>query len=193
MTFKIVHAMLVFGNLVLAGFCLFACWYAVRDGSWLTAFVNALIAIYVLYQSLPRIVITLRTTPIMDKDEDAYRMIQGVAEAISASLPKEMRLYVLEGHEPVQTINFVYWAMRRDKDYRVALTSSISGIEISTVFLGMEHNWRKDGSPPLLFETMIFGGEHDGDLLRSATWDEAVRIHEEMCALVRREHVEAET
>lgn len=30
---------------------------------------------------------------------------------------------------------------------------------------------------PLLFETLIFGGEHDGDMWRYSTWDEAKAGH----------------
>ena len=39
---------------------------------------------------------------------------------------------------------------------------------VSTVFLGMDHNWRREG-PPILFETMVFGGRYAGLQLRYAT------------------------
>jgi hypothetical protein len=49
-------------------------------------------------------------------------------------------------------------------------------IRVSTVFLALDHNHFGDGDP-LLFETMVFGGPHDQDQWRYATWDEAERGH----------------
>ena len=53
---------------------------------------------------------------------------------------------------------------------------------ISTVFLGLDHSWG-DG-PPLLFETMIFGGKHDGYKTRCSTWAEALEMHKKACLIV---------
>ena len=39
--------------------------------------------------------------------------------------------------------------------------------------------WRED--PPLLFETLIFDGKHDGLYERYATWDEAKEGYRRMC------------
>ena len=50
------------------------------------------------------------------------------------------------------------------------------GLHVSTVFLGIDHNFRLNG-PPLLFETMIFGGPHDQYQDRYATKDEALAGH----------------
>lgn len=41
---------------------------------------------------------------------------------------------------------------------RVALTIVHEGCEVSTVFLGLDHSWTP-GGPPLVFETMVFGGQ----------------------------------
>ena len=60
---------------------------------------------------------------------------------------------------------------------------TIHDIRISTVFLTLDHQ-HGDG-PPVLFETMIFGGEHDQDCWRYVTWDEAEKGHAEAVALVR--------
>jgi FKBP-type peptidyl-prolyl cis-trans isomerase 2 len=60
---------------------------------------------------------------------------------------------------------------------RVAFTK-INNIEISTVFLGINHGF---GGKDLWFETMIFGGFHDddGELYqeRYETWQEAEEGH----------------
>lgn len=60
---------------------------------------------------------------------------------------------------------------------------------MSTVFLGLDHNFCDEG-PPLLFETMVFIEalpEMDQNLWRCATWAEAERLHEEVCEKVRAE------
>jgi hypothetical protein len=63
---------------------------------------------------------------------------------------------------------------------RVALTEE-GDIAVSTVFLGLDHNWGE--GPPLLFETMIFGGPHDEEQWRYSTWDEAVAGHQRACEI----------
>lgn len=53
------------------------------------------------------------------------------------------------------------------------------GTEVSTVWLGLDHGFGY--GPPLIFETMIFGGEHDNDTWRYATLDEALEGHQRAC------------
>lgn len=60
----------------------------------------------------------------------------------------------------------------------------IGDARVSTVFLGIDHNWR-DSGPPILFETMIFGGEHDEYQDRCCTYDEAKVMHTKAIWLVR--------
>ncbi len=55
------------------------------------------------------------------------------------------------------------------------------GVEVSTVFLAVNHNYG-DG-PPLLFETMIFGGEHSDEQWQYATEAEALEGHKTAVAL----------
>lgn len=60
---------------------------------------------------------------------------------------------------------------------RVAVTVIDPGIEVSTVFLGINHAFF--GGPPVLFETMVFGdyeGE-DFEQYRYHTWAEAEAGH----------------
>lgn len=47
------------------------------------------------------------------------------------------------------------WPLRRIED------TEFAGLRVSTVFLGTDYNFWGSG-PPLLFETMVFGGEFDG-------------------------------
>jgi hypothetical protein len=53
---------------------------------------------------------------------------------------------------------------------------SVGDVDISTVCIGVEHRLFGKG-PPLIFETMIFGGELDGHMWRYSTWDDAVTGH----------------
>jgi hypothetical protein len=84
--------------------------------------------------------------------------------------------YILDGHTPVPA-TLEEWAARFESSNRhVAKDTAPEGVLVSTVFLGLDHRFGDDG-PPLLFETMIFGGEHDEDQWRYSTWDEAVAGH----------------
>jgi hypothetical protein len=77
--------------------------------------------------------------------------------------------YRLEGHTPVAMRTFGEWeavmidrmerARHGNDPWRVAYTD-IGEAGISTVFLGLNHNFF-GGGPPLLFETIIFGGHLD--------------------------------
>jgi hypothetical protein len=69
-------------------------------------------------------------------------------------------------------------------DRRVAWTQFDDGSELSTVFLGIDHNFF--GDPPILFESMLFSATKDDafgtDMQqdRYATWTEAMEGHERM-------------
>lgn len=56
---------------------------------------------------------------------------------------------------------------------------------ISTVFLGVDHNFSGDGSDPITFETIIFGGTLDGEMQRYRTWDDAQQGHDAMVTRVQ--------
>ena len=55
---------------------------------------------------------------------------------------------------------------------------------ISTVFLGVNHSF--DDGPPMLFETMVFGGKFDGKQTRCATWKQAEKMHDDMVNKVKK-------
>lgn len=58
---------------------------------------------------------------------------------------------------------------------RIVGSTEFPGGRVSTVFLQLDHAY--DGGKPLVFETMVFGGPHDGDQERYSTWDEAEAGH----------------
>ena len=86
--------------------------------------------------------------------------------------------YILDGHNAVRCDNLLEWAKSFETtDRRVAL-DHVGEVEVSTVFLGLDHNFFV--GDPILFETMIFGGEHDQDQWRHKTWDEAEAFHKQL-------------
>lgn len=75
------------------------------------------------------------------------------------------------------------WAKWFDKaDRQVAHDDLPNGVRVSTVFLGIDHQFGE--GPPVLFETMIFGGEHDGYQDRHCTWKEAESGHKRAVEMV---------
>jgi hypothetical protein len=90
--------------------------------------------------------------------------------------------YVLIGQTPVPEPDLLTWARNFEIENRRAAVSRVFDLcEVSTVFLGLNHQWRK--GPPLLFETMAFwDGEGGWEQERCSTWAEAEKQH---AALVR--------
>lgn len=92
-------------------------------------------------------------------------------------------LYILEGKIPVRVKDIVEWGKAYNSQDRIVGNTLIQDVRVSTVFLGMDHRFISQG-PPILFETMIFGGEHDGYCERCSTWEQAEAEHHKACALV---------
>ena len=97
-----------------------------------------------------------------------------------------MKRYILQGHKAVLVDKETYLNQQEKQDRTVA-KSTIGNYLVSTVFLGLDHQWEDDG-PPLLFETMVFGkGPLDERLERCTTWEEAEAMHETMCEEIRQQ------
>lgn len=91
-------------------------------------------------------------------------------------MPKaEENIYFrLDGHTPVPvpTSTLATWD---PKDRRVARTEMANGtVVVSTVFLSINHGY---SGRPMLFETLVRGGDNDEYTRRYATWDEAEAGH----------------
>lgn len=112
--------------------------------------------------------------------------------------------YHLIGKLPVPVDDLFAWAAGAElgKDaWRVAQTT-VGPLNVSTIFLGMDHAWTPDPEAmAILFETMIFGHDEDAappptnlrELLlgnqyqrRYSTWDEAEKGHAEAVEHARR-------
>jgi hypothetical protein len=95
------------------------------------------------------------------------------------------RHYILDADNHAVEVNFLTWAIWfEDADRRVGYTQITSHVEVSTIFLGLDHRHLGDG-PPILFETMVFGGPLDGDGGRYSSYDDAEVGHRMMVAKVR--------
>lgn len=86
--------------------------------------------------------------------------------------------YILKGKTPVPSKGILYWCKwMASADRYVNRTNMAPHIEVSTVFVGIDSSFG-ERKPPLLFETMIFGGAHDGFKKTYATWKQAEVGHE---------------
>jgi len=92
-------------------------------------------------------------------------------------------------HGPFPFEGWIEWALRMENKLefeavcRVGRTQIDGDCWVSTVFLrGIDHSFF--GGGPLLFETMVFGGEHDGDQWRYSTWAQAAEGHRHAVDLV---------
>ena len=97
------------------------------------------------------------------------------------------RHWILKDQVPVP-VDLMTWARWFEEADRVVKQTPILNdhlaviYEVSTVFLGLDHNHAPIG-PPLLFETMVFASEtgyRDLDCRRYPTWHEAEAGHAEM-------------
>lgn len=95
------------------------------------------------------------------------------------------QLYVLDAdHKPVPVEDVREWAKWYELlGVRLVEQTTFEGILVSTVFLGIDHSFGV--GPPVLFETMVFGGKHADYQARCRTWDEAVEQHKRVVEMVK--------
>jgi len=95
--------------------------------------------------------------------------------------------YKLDGHEVMPATVQEAEASLNDVAARTVGDTTIEGVRVSTVFLGLDHNHSGEG-PPVLFETMVFAEgnrELDGLQRRCCTWAHAEAQHAIMVNYVR--------
>jgi hypothetical protein len=93
--------------------------------------------------------------------------------------------YILIGKLAVPEPDLMKWATWYETANRHVANTQIGGIWVSTVFLGVDHNF--GAGLPILFETMVFRGGSGNECVRCESWDEAEKQHADMVELVRRE------
>jgi hypothetical protein len=106
--------------------------------------------------------------------------------------------YILRGHVPVLCTDLLTWARWLENTNRIVSQDRIGDVFISTVFLGVDHNFY--GGDPLLFETMVFDEGDKVELFngiktpdsideytqRYSTWDQAEEGHKQIMQLIRK-------
>lgn len=98
------------------------------------------------------------------------------------------RQYILDDEgRPVLEPDVLKWALwfERSRKQRIVRQNHIGKVLVSTVFLGLDHSFR--GKIPVLWETMIFDGKHDGYQKRYKSKEEALAGHEAAVRMVKAE------
>ena len=100
--------------------------------------------------------------------------------------------YILdEGGSPVpcdDVVKFSEWFSTAD---RCVARDECDGVTISTVFLGIDHDW--GSGPPILYETMIFGIGGEEYQARCSTREQALLQHIQALRYARSFLVEEKT
>ena len=98
------------------------------------------------------------------------------------------RWYTLDvDNKPVVAASVIEAAEWLDKnpERKAVKQEHIGDIFISTVFLGLDHAWNSDIL--VLWETMIFGGEHDQYQERYTSYEDALEGHQIALNLVNKQ------
>ena len=95
-----------------------------------------------------------------------------------------MDYYILDGEKVIPCHDLRDWAMAMTKSNTSVARNEIRETIVSTVFLGIDHAF--DAGKPLLFETMVFGGELDQEQVRYTTKKAAKKGHKKMVERVKR-------
>lgn len=116
-------------------------------------------------------------------DEDIHR------ELTEQAIADRPRYFVIDEQGNVKPTNDILeWGSnfstihRQNGIAKDTILKNGEEIDISTVFLGIDHGVLYDR--PQLFETMVFGGEHDEYTERYSTKEEALFGHERILEMV---------
>lgn len=94
--------------------------------------------------------------------------------------------YIMIGDEVHKAASLMEWAAWYETSDRSIGKTFIDGIRISTVFLGIDHgfNFEDEDVPPVLWETMVFGGPMDQEQWRYDSLEKAKVGHKLAVRLV---------
>ena len=97
--------------------------------------------------------------------------------------------YILdERGEPMVEPDLMKWAIWFEQETRIVKQEWVDNVWVSTVFLGLDHNFSRKG-PPVLWETMTFSNRKDFDQNEmdrcSGSREQALAMHERMLVKVK--------
>lgn len=96
--------------------------------------------------------------------------------------------YVLDAEGcPVPCRDIPTWDDMMEQRRNVVAQTTIADVRVSTVFIGLDYNLtgNDDDDPrPILWETLVSGGEYDQDIVRYRTLADARAGHDAYVALV---------
>ena len=95
-----------------------------------------------------------------------------------------IHFYILDGHTPILVADGLTWGRWFETADRHVAWTQVGDVHVSTIFLGLDHNYGWEG-PPLLYETLVFGGALADAQARYATWEDAEHGHAAIVAAVR--------
>ena len=98
-----------------------------------------------------------------------------VADIITSKMSDSQYYYILDNNGETVATDAMSWAKWFEENNRVLIRSNFTDGTISTVFLGLNHQYGE--GPPLLFETLVFGGKLDGKMNRYSSKEEALIGH----------------
>lgn len=91
--------------------------------------------------------------------------------------------YILENKKVVAADLETFERFMLDFSNKVVAKTSLGEVEVSTVFLGIDHGFLGHGK--LFFETMVFGGPEDGEMERYTTYEQAELGHKRMVEKIK--------
>lgn len=100
--------------------------------------------------------------------------------------------YILRDKTPVavsEFSEFLRWMVRNQSACQVA-RNQVGKSFVSTIFTGSNYNSVAQG-PPLVFESMVFGGPMDLMIKRYSTWDQALKGHNDLIKELTRDHLKS--
>jgi hypothetical protein len=105
---------------------------------------------------------------MFNPDKPYFTLVDGKIKQVSTE--EYMTWIMVDGKEKVSRVSYTDLKTEEFAAYE-------GGDYVSTVFLGIDHNHFGDG-PPILFETMIFGGSADELQWRYRTLEQAQAGHQ---------------
>lgn len=84
--------------------------------------------------------------------------------------------------EPEPCENLYAWGLWMETADRHVADARFGAVRVSTVFLALDHNF--GFGPPVLWESMVFGGPLDGETARYTTRADADAGHTALCIKV---------